>query len=298
MSNMLRKVDECALCHSKEHSWRKVFSLNQDQDLVECRECGLFFNNFQRIDFENIYSDDYFAECENMDSYGGFSNYSALEHGIQKMYRFAHIFILSKSSPSKKYSLMEIGCSFGFFLKMFQKEKNFSLLGVELSKKAAYEVKKQGINVFTIPFEELEGTEKYDYITFFEVLEHTLSPVDVMKKVSYNLKPGGYAILSTPDIGSVCFSILKKRWSSIHPSAHNYYFNKSTMKKLAEKADLELVSIHSSQIMWSDSFHFRKRLSEMFPSLRRILKILSFMDPHVIPFLNGGDLRVILRKKG
>ena len=294
---MLNKVDECILCHSRENEWRRIFALNADQDLVQCKKCGLFFNNFQRIDFETIYTNDYFRKDECVGSGGGFFNYSALERGIQRMYKFAKIFILSISDPKIKYKLMDIGCSYGFFLKMFKKEKNFSLLGVELNKMSAEEAQKQGLNICIIPFEELTDTEKYDYITFFELIEHTLSPVEVMKKINSLLEPGGYAIFSTPDIGSVFFKILGKKWSSIHPAVHNYYFDESTVKMLVKTSGFEIVSIQKSNFMWSDSFHFRKRLSEMFPLLKKVLKVTSFMDPWVLPFFNGGDLRVIVRKR-
>ena len=129
------------------------------------------------------------------------------------------------------------------------------------------------------------------------MIEHTQSPVDVMKKINSLLTPGGYAIFSTPDIGSIYFKILGKKWSSIHPAVHNYYFDESTVKILADASDFEVISIRKSQIMWSDFFHFRKRLSEMFPLLKKILKGTSCIDPWILPFLNGGDLRVIVRKK-
>lgn len=294
---MIKKVDECILCHSREDEWKRVLKLTENQDLVRCEKCGLYFNNYQRTDFETIYPDDYFVKDEGIGSGGGFFNYSALEQGIQKMYAFAHKFILAKSNPNNQYSLMDIGCSYGFFLKLFQKEKNFSLLGVELNRLAAEEAQKQGIIVSNLPFEELNESEKYDYITFFELIEHTLSPVEVMKKVNSLLKPGGYAIFSTPDIGSICFKILGKNWSSIHPAVHNYYFNKSTVTMLAGLSDFEVVSIHKSQIMWSDFFHYRKRIAEMFPLLKPIMKRTMFLDAWILPFFNGGDLRVILRKK-
>jgi SAM-dependent methyltransferase len=294
---MLRKIGECVLCHSKENEWRKVFALNEDQDLIQCKKCGLFFNNYQRIDYKTIYCDDYFGKDESVGSGGGFFNYSALEKGIQKMYKFAYDFIISHSNPKVNYKLMDIGCSYGFFLKMFQKEKNFSPLGVELNKMSAEEAQKQGLNVLVIPFEEFAETEMFDYITFFELIEHTISPLEVMRKINCLLKPGGYAIFSTPDIGSIYFKILGKKWSSIHPAVHNYYFDEATVRLLAKASDFEIISIRKSHIMWSDAFHFRKRLSEMFPHLKNILKPLSFIDSLVLPFFNGGDLRVILRKK-
>ncbi|MFA4848367.1 MAG: class I SAM-dependent methyltransferase [Methanoregula sp.] len=294
---MLKKVEECILCHSKDQGWEVVCKLNPEQNLVQCTKCGLFFNDFQRTDFDVIYSDEYFVNDEKVDFGGGFFNYSALEHGIQKMYRFAYMFIISRSDPKTKYKLMDIGCSYGFFLKMFLDKNNFSLTGVELNKQAANEARKHNFTIYMIPFEELEEPGKYDYISFFELLEHTLSPIEVMKKVKVLLKPGGYAIISTPDIGSIFFKILKIKWPSIHPAVHNYYFDESTIKLLAEASDFEIVSVHTTQIMWSDFFHFRKRLSEMFPVLKKVLVITSFMDSWVVPFLNGGDLRVILRKK-
>ena len=294
---MLRKVEECTLCHSKENEWENVFALNEDQDLVRCRKCGLVFNNFQRTDFDSIYSNTYFDKDEQVISGGGFHNYSALEKGIQKMYGFAYSFIKSKSRPDTDFTVLDIGCSFGFFLTMFKNDQNFRVLGVELNKKAVEEAKKKGIKIYMIPFEEMAEDEKFDYISFFELIEHTLYPAEVMKKINTLLLPGGYAILSTPDIDSISFKILKKKWPSIHPAVHNNYFDQSTIRFLSNISGFEVISIHKSHFMWSDFFHFRKRLSEMFPVLQKLLKVTSFMDPLILPFFNGGDLRVILKKK-
>lgn len=51
----------------------------------------------------------------------------------------------------------------------------------------------------------VEGAQKYDMITCFEVLEHVKDPARLLKLIEGVLAPGGYVLISTPDFESPAY---------------------------------------------------------------------------------------------
>ncbi|MBU0763058.1 MAG: class I SAM-dependent methyltransferase [Candidatus Altiarchaeota archaeon] len=269
--------------------------LNDEQNLMKCTDCGFLFNNRQRIDFDVIYPDSYFEKDNEVGHGGGFYCYGLLCKSQQMMYSFASDFI--KKTTTGKATVLELGCSFGFFLEQFKTEGAISTEAVEMNKLAVKHAKKIVGRVYETPFDSFTTRKKYDYIVFFEFLEHVLEPKKTLEKVGELLKDDRYAMIATPDAGTIWFKLLGKRWSSIHPAVHNQYFTKKTIRKILEDSNYEIISLKTSHFLWADIYHIRKRLSEMFPSTKLFWRLFSFLDHKVIPFFNGGDLRVIARKK-
>jgi 2-polyprenyl-3-methyl-5-hydroxy-6-metoxy-1,4-benzoquinol methylase len=60
---------------------------------------------------------------------------------------------------------------------------------------------------------EAHPTEaKYDCITAYDVLEHVLEPWGFLQAVTERLKPGGYAVLSLPNVASIFAKVMRSRW--------------------------------------------------------------------------------------
>lgn len=294
---MVEALKKCVLCGSDKSLWRLLFKLNDSQNLVKCKECGLVFNDMRRTDFENVYSDEYFWATEkNIE--GGYFNYAMLEKALYRNYKFASSFIKKKIKGKPNiFRLIELGCGCGFFLKQFKDYDNLlDLQGIELNRKAADEGVKMGVNVCCVSVEDYMGSDLFDFIVFFEFIEHVLDPGQIIERVYKLTKPGGYVIISTPDIGSIFFNILKRRWPAIHPGSHNFYFSPATISKLAVKHKFKVISICRSQILWRDVHQLRKRFIELFPWTKYVLKPFAFLDSRVIPFLSGGSMNIILQK--
>lgn len=295
---LLSEVKACNLCGSPSWDWEMLFPLNARQNLMRCNKCQLVFNSHQRTDFQDIYPDEYFDPNVHVKSGGGFFDYASLEKAIQKMYHSFYRFVIENTGEGNgTLRILDIGCSYGFFLKQFKNYGRFFTVGVELNKRAAGEAGKHLDKVYSVPFEEFYDREPFDFMSFFELIEHVQDPKGMMLKVNSLLKPGGYVLIATPDVGGLFFKLLGRRWPAIHADVHNYYFSSETIRRLAGDTGFEVISIRKSQILWYDVFHIRKRLSEMFPEGKFIFEKFSFMDSSVIPFLNGGDLRIILKKK-
>ncbi|MDA1000498.1 MAG: class I SAM-dependent methyltransferase [bacterium] len=129
--------------------------------------------------------------------------------------------------------------------------------------------------------------EAFEFITFFEVIEHIFDPAKAMREISSSLKPGGHLLMSTDNagflLGAHLFNpliVLERVFGIFFPSIlpprnlvkedektgktyPHVSFSSSQIKALAEVADLK--------IMWLKSYGFfpgfQYPLSKLFPML-------------------------------
>ncbi len=73
-----------------------------------------------------------------------------------------------------------------------------------------------------------------------DVIEHVQNPLHTLELVQDILKPGGFVIISTPNVGRWAARLLQ-----IKPEEHLYYFTPQTMSSLLNRAGLEVTEIHS-----------------------------------------------------
>jgi 2-polyprenyl-3-methyl-5-hydroxy-6-metoxy-1,4-benzoquinol methylase len=292
------EMSECVLCGRSAGEATVLFELNSDQKLLRCG-CGLIYNDRHRADIEQIYDSNYYEGSE-AGRVGGYYSYSQMERATNKTDRFASSFIRNRSKGRDgKIRLLDVGCGYGFFLKQFKGEPEMELAGIEASTAAAKKAAEVTDNIIHGCFEDVDfrGKSDFAFVSAFEVIEHLADPPAFLRKVNRILEDGGYFFMSTPDIGSLWFKALKRRWPGIHPNYHNVYFSKMTLRTVAEKCGFEIVRMRSKNFYYTNVRHVRKRLSELFPVVGRLFAILKPFDVITVPFLNGGDLQVILRKK-
>ncbi len=293
-----KEMTHCALCGKPASEASIVLKINSEQNLLRCVDCGLVFNDLCRTDIESIYGEEYFQTSEKK-SPGGYFSYDGMDKAIVRTYRFASDVIFEQCRKTEdNVALLELGCGYGFFLKQFGGTANIDVIGVEVSRRAADEASRFIDRIVRESAESVDLPGEFDFVAAFELIEHLPDPAGLFRKVHGFLKDGGYFFITTPDIGSFWFKMLKRRWPGIHPDYHNVYFCKSTICRMAKECDFEVESIRSKQYYHTNIRHVRMRLRELFPFLGPFLVFLRPFDSLTIPFLNGGDLQMILRKKG
>ena len=58
-----------------------------------------------------------------------------------------------------------------------------------------------GAEIFVGGIAQLPADATYDCALAIQVIEHIYHPIDFMKELVAHIKPGGYILLATPDIG-------------------------------------------------------------------------------------------------
>ena len=114
--------------------------------------------------------------------------------------------VLDLIEVNERAKIMDLGCSDGeFALRIAQKAKTLNIFGVEFLKEAAQLAGSRGIRVCQA---DLNGilplaAESFDVVHANQVLEHLSETDRFIKEVHRILKPGGYAVISTPNLAGL-----------------------------------------------------------------------------------------------
>jgi 2-polyprenyl-3-methyl-5-hydroxy-6-metoxy-1,4-benzoquinol methylase len=180
MKNLPAKF--CISC-SKIVPCKPIFKKN-NFILGKCTVCGLAFilNPPNSKDLKNLYSFNTGYKKRLLNNY--------FEDDFKFSQNYVDL-ILNSNLPGKK--ILDVGCSAGFFLKLM-KDHNYDTCGVELSEDLA----KIGRNNFNLKIKtgKIEDIkEKFDLITFFDVIEHIENPDKDLNKAYSLLNDNGYLII-------------------------------------------------------------------------------------------------------
>ena len=117
-------------------------------------------------------------------------------------------------------NVLDIGCNVGFFSINLWK-KGFDVIGIDLFEdkiEIAKDLKKElNIKSDRLQFRQMDflksdfDDDHFDCIIFLETLEHVESPVAFLNECRRVLKPGGYLLISTPNVINTYY-ILKQMY--------------------------------------------------------------------------------------
>lgn len=154
-----------------------------------------------------------------------------------------HQYFLSDSKAPGRGELLDIGCGTGNFLAA-ARQAGYEVTGTELDRNAAsFAKEKLGLpkvlGLTISEFAKQRPDEKFDVVTFFEVLEHQAAPVEFLKDVKCCLRPGGYIALSVPN---------RERWMTgpdvlDYPPNHFLRWNAAALKSFLGGQGFETLSI-------------------------------------------------------
>jgi SAM-dependent methyltransferase len=154
-----------------------------------------------------------------------------------------HKYFLGDSLAPGHGELLDIGCGTGNFLAA-ARNVGYSVTGIELDRNAARFAKEElglprvlGLSISD--FAERNPDEKFDVVTFFEVLEHQAAPAEFVEKVKSCLQPRGYIALSVPN---------RARWLTgpdplDYPPNHFLRWNVEALRNLLSSRGFEVLSI-------------------------------------------------------
>jgi 2-polyprenyl-3-methyl-5-hydroxy-6-metoxy-1,4-benzoquinol methylase len=103
--------------------------------------------------------------------------------------------------PASGRRLLDVGCGVGTISLELQR-RGFRVSGIDFSSVGVKKARAKGIEALLcdvdasgIPFED----HSFDVIWAGDVLEHLFDPISMLEEVSRILKPGGKALISTPN---------------------------------------------------------------------------------------------------
>jgi SAM-dependent methyltransferase len=154
-----------------------------------------------------------------------------------------HKYFLEDARAPRGGKLLDIGCGTGNFLAA-ARDAGYEVTGIELDRNAARFAKErlglQNILPLTISqFAEQHAEERFDVVTFFEVLEHQPAPLEFLQEVKICVRPGGVVALSVPN---------RERWLTgpdvlDYPPNHFLRWNADALRKCLSAEGFEVLSI-------------------------------------------------------
>lgn len=187
---------------------------------------------------------------------------------------------LAGGMPAKSITL-DLGGGIGHFSR-FVKERHpdWKVTHSDLEAKQFPKLEKEGICTRTLNFMKEEiGTDEFDLITAWEVIEHMPIEVvdDVVTRIWNALKPGGYFAFSTPDMDSPLCQM--NDFFAICPPFHYTVFGKKWINNYFEREGWEMVTCRACSDFLDDSDMWCDYASKTAPSfqLRATAKVLKLL---------------------
>ncbi len=149
--------------------------------------------------------------------------------------------------------VLEVGCASGIQTRFLKEMLACRVTGVEIDKSAAEDARPYCENLIIGNIEDLDmsqalGDQRFDAITFADVLEHLYEPTEALKKVRPFLKKDGYLIASIPNIShaAICWELAHGRFDyqkyGLLDNTHIRFFTKKNVAKLFYEAGYRIVS--------------------------------------------------------
>ncbi|MFQ5580614.1 MAG: class I SAM-dependent methyltransferase [Nitrospiria bacterium] len=235
----------CYFCGS--HSYEAFVSAQDDLTgkpgdfhFVTCKECGLVYQN-PRIELERIkpyYDDEYIAHRKKTD-WGiltPFYNYAMNKHDRMKDKIIRNYVTLTAESE-----VLDVGCAAGTFLAKMHTRYGARGVGIDFKDLSAYPAFEQSKFHCGLFYEQNLGKERFNLVTMWHFLEHDYDPIRTLKKACTVLKPDGRLVIEVPRLDSLTWQLFKGRWPGLQAPQHTVLYNKKTLLRMMEKADLEVI---------------------------------------------------------
>jgi SAM-dependent methyltransferase len=154
-----------------------------------------------------------------------------------------HKYFLADPLAPGQGELLDIGCGTGNFLAA-ARTAGYSVSGTELDRNAARFAKERlglprVLGLTISEYAERYADEKFDVVTFFEVLEHQAEPAKFLEKVKACLRTRGYVALSVPN---------RDRWLTgpdvlDYPPNHFLRWNAGSLRRFLGSRGFEVLSV-------------------------------------------------------
>ncbi|MHC6203106.1 class I SAM-dependent methyltransferase [Breznakiellaceae bacterium SP9] len=197
---------------------------------VRCTRCGLVQMNPQpendavRQRYQEGYGEDYLAyELANEAAFLRLQELAMEDAGLDGIEKK----LMHRASPA----VLDIGCATGALLEKLR-DRGWACTGVEISPSAEYARKERGLDVRDRVLEENRFPDAgFDLVLASHLIEHLNDPASFVAEVRRILKPGGFFIVTTPNIDGFQARLFGGRWRSAIFD-HLYLFSIKTLSRL------------------------------------------------------------------
>jgi SAM-dependent methyltransferase len=185
--------------------------------------------------------------------------------------------------------LLDVGAGAGLFLAS-ARAAGWQVEGVEIAEYGpVYARQHFGLDLIHGTIHEASFPDAYfDVVMLQDTIEHVTDPREVLEEINRILRPGGAAILSTPNFDSLGRRLLGTAWALMNPIEHLHLFNMQAMCRLSEIAGFAPYQLESDSFVNPNFVHgersaYVRAVQQLIsqtnrPSIRPLLYKLSLGD--------------------
>lgn len=275
----------CYNCSSKEIT--SSFVVDRFRH-VRCKDCGMVYVSprLRETITHALYSDKAYDESYKIKLIPSI-DYRRNVLGVNKYKQISGYF-------KKSGTVLDIGCGLGDLLSVFQ-ENDWQCTGIEFNEFAAnYARTSFNLNIVNKSIYEFDGTDKYDLIMLWGVLEHFYDPSKILKKISELLKDDGILVLEVPSGDSMLVRYFEQNPQSvdriIEGDRHIMLFSVRGFTEMTQTAGFEPMAIKSNGL---DITTFNRLMLNNTLTLPHVNELQSLLDNS----LQGDLLRGFFRRR-
>ena len=200
---------------------------------VQCADCSIVYQN-PRPAFDDLrkrYNGQYFSyELENESNFFGL-----MRMGLDDI-RFNE---RTADFPASR-TFLDIGCATGMLIESM-KQAGWDASGVDVCRESAeYGIAHRGVRISIGTLEEARfGSESFSVVHFSHLIEHVPDPRGFLREVKRILKPGGLAVITTPNVDGFQARLFGSAWRSAIAD-HLVLFSKATLASMLVSEGFEL----------------------------------------------------------
>jgi SAM-dependent methyltransferase len=242
--------------HGVEEPYRSLYFCH-----VRCGECGVIYQR-ERLVPEHLSR---FYDDEEYFCYRSFAERGAIIRRLAMLSARGLIRKIESLRPVNCNRFLDFGCGNGSWLELFRScEAPWRMVGAEISQGNIEHIRKLGFEGEVCDASNIDEhfeDASLSVIFMHHVIEHTPSPLELLRKLERLLVPGGLIVGQTPDADCLERRVFGDDWFQWHLPQHLVIFEQATLRKHAEAAGLEALSIRGSPsgaTQWSSSYLKRR----------------------------------------
>ncbi len=283
-------VKKCILCdgeiyeylHGRDFLYRTT---NKDHTIYKCKNCKLEFQNPipNSSELSLFYPKTYYSYTKKEKDTKSKNLFTIIREKIVEIHYstevkkdiYYYLALISARTFSGlplafigKKRFLDVGGGDGYNMELMQKY-GWKVAGYEIGKKG----KKGNIHYDTSLTKVDFGSQKFDFIRIWHVLEHVPNPKEFMKKISMLTDKGSKVMIGLPNTQSLNASLFRKYWYNRDIPRHVVNYNPDNLKMLVQEAGFTVESISymsgggflgSIQHLVNDTFYKNSRVMNSF----------------------------------
>lgn len=237
-------------CHDLGAPWKDMRF-----QMVRCDACGTHYQRVRpkRDDVGVFYGSEY-------DCYDSLVERGVIVRKLAQLTARLLVRRIEALRPRESDVFVDFGCGSGTWMELLRSvDAPWEMVGTEIDPALIGQVEALGFRGHVCDDSNVEAflePGSAAVVHMNHVIEHVQKPLDLLGKLREILVPGGLIVGQTPDQDCLERRLFGDDWVQWHLPRHMVIFDKETMRKHAEKAGLEVVSLTSSPsgaVMWGAS---------------------------------------------